>query len=159
MCNRHQRKTLKLTSVKKKEYNYPKHPIVMNRTQQHSFTDIRRSCITGNAVWIYQGSSKSSAQTAYWKACRAEIERVRNWASTAARRMANIERLLNDCLAEIPINAELTQRQQDAVRRLQAIERKNFACNRDFYEHILEERHRRKQNKKLRIKMRERRKI
>ena len=126
----------------------------MNRTQQR-FTTIRRSCLTGNAVWIYQGSCKNGAQTAYWKACRAEMERVRNWTGTVARRVANIQRLLNDCLADVPINASLTQQQQDGVRRLQAIVRKNYTCHRDFYEHILEERRLRRQNRELRIKMRD----
>lgn len=83
------------------------------------------------------------------------MERVRNWTGTVARRVANIQRLLNDCLADVPINANLTQQQQDAVRRLQAIVRKNYACHRDFYEHILEERRLRRQNRELRIKMRD----
>lgn len=130
----------------------------MNRAQRYSFTDIRRSCLTGNVVWIYQGQSKGGAQTAYWKACQAEIARVRNWTEIVARRTSNISRLLNDCLADLPINAELTPLQQDAVRRLQSIGKKDFGCYREFYDHIREERRRRTADRKIRQKMREREK-
>lgn len=117
---------------------------------------IRKSCITGKAVWIYQGPSKKASWDAYWRACRREEERVRNWPQTAARRKENIMRLLNDCMADLPLTGELPPNQEAAARQLLSISKKGIPCRSDFYEHFTEERRRREEDRKIRQQMRER---
>ena len=119
-------------------------------------TIIRKSCLTGNAVWVYRGPSERSARLAYWRACRNEVERMKRFGTAASRRCANIARLVSDCMEYIPINVELTERQRDAARQLQSIQKKDVACHREFYEHIMAERLRRKNDREIRRRMRER---
>lgn len=119
-------------------------------------TIIKRSCITGNAVWVYRGKSEESARKTYYRACKDEVERMRHWPEKASRRMANIERLLSDCLSDLPVNAELTTIQREAVRQLQVIGKKGMRCASEFYEHIQELRTRRNQSADIRRKARER---
>ena len=130
----------------------------MNQNHNASTTVIRKSCLTGKAVWIYRGPSERSAGLAYWRACRQEMERMRRFSAVAARRFGNIARILSDCMAGLPVNAELTAWQKEAVRQLQAIQKKGIACHRDFYEHIMEERSRRAADREIRRRMREREK-
>lgn len=119
----------------------------MKKTMKHPVTVIKRSCITGNPVWLYQGPSESAARRAYSRACNFEIDRVKNWAATVARRTANIVGFLNECLEKLPKDAELTPVQAAAVRKLQAIARKAPACHLEFYEHIMASRRKIKHNR------------
>ena len=118
--------------------------------------EIRRSCITGKVVWVYRGRTKAAAHVAYWRACKAEIERVKQWPEIMARRRAWILKILNDAMANLPIDAELTPEQKQAAKELQAMAKKEPPCDREFYNHIMEERRRRKEDKEIRRKMRER---
>ena len=68
--------------------------------------------------------------------------------------MSNITRLLSECMRDIPIDAELTPRQKDAARMLKNIVKKGFACHREFYEHVIEERRRRQEDKEIHMRMR-----
>ena len=102
-------------------------------------TVICRSCLTGKAVWVYQGPSENAARIAYYRACRKEVERVRSWGKIVAQRCQNISRLLSNCMAELPINAELTPVQLAAARRLKEMSKQECPCYREFYDHILEE--------------------
>lgn len=126
--------------------------------KRYPVTIIRRSCLTDNAVWIYRGPTHNAARKAYWIACKAEVERVEHWREHVALRTANISRLLSECLAEIPINAELTPEQKKAVRQLQSLMKKGIACHMEFYEHIMEQRRRREEDREIRRQMREREK-
>ncbi len=119
-------------------------------------TIIRKSCLTGKAVWIYRGPSKNAARIAYWRACKKEIDRVKHWGNVVAQQCSNAARFLADCMAEIPINAELTPEQAEAARKLQSIAKREKECYRDFYEHIMEERRRREEDKEYYRKLRER---
>ena len=118
----------------------------MTKISLHGFTDIRHSCITGKAVWIYRGASKRASWEAYRRARLREIERMRNWSKYAARRKENIRRMLNECLADKPFTDTLPDEQKTAARQLIAISKECGSCNSDFYNHIMEER-RRKKNK------------
>ena len=115
----------------------------MSRT----ITIIRKSCLTGKAVWIYRGPSKNAARCLYYRVCKREMARIKHWSERVERRRSNIARFLSDCLAELPINAELTEQQTDAARQIQYLEKMELECHRDFYEHILEERRKRKKRK------------
>ena len=102
-------------------------------------TVIRRSCITGKIVWVYRGPSEEAARRAYHRARLREIERVRHWGETVKARADGIMRLLSDCMAKFPINAQLTPDQAEAARTLKAAATMPVPCHMDFYDHIIEE--------------------
>lgn len=122
-----------------------------------SVTVIRRSCLTGKVVWIYRGTSRAAARVAYLRACRKEVDRVRSWKEWVRLRKATVLRILSECTASLSIDAVLTPEQTEAARKLQAIGKKDVECDTDFYDHIMEERRRREEDKEIRNKMRERR--
>lgn len=113
----------------------------MNRN--YNILKILKSCVTDVAVWIYAGPSKESARQAYHRACRREAGRMRRISKAVSRRKSNIRRLLDDCLSSVPITGELDQRRKQAARLLVSIsEDGGPVANRDFYNHVLEERRR-----------------
>lgn len=121
-------------------------------------TIIRRSCVNGKPVWIYQGPSRNAAHLAYWRACRNEIERVRNWSKTSQERLHAAEQLLIRCTGT-HLTSALTPSQAAAARQLQKILKTGLPCHLDFYEHIMEERRRMKADREIRRQMRNREKI
>ena len=104
---------------------------------------IRYSCINGKAVWLYRGQSHDAMRKAYWRARRHEMTLQRKWPRMIARRAANIRRLLDECLAAMPIIGELTPAQRTAVKTLKALADKPPEYDTTFYNHILGERRRR----------------
>ena len=111
----------------------------MNKCKKH-ITIIKRSCLTGKAVWIYQGASHQTARIAYWKACKREIHRVRYlWGLMEARRGKNIARLLTACTEQMPLTSQLKPEQKKAAQQLQQSAKRGTSCDRDFYEHIVAE--------------------
>ena len=85
-----------------------------------------------------------------------ELERKKNWGETVARRRANIARMLSECTSELAIDAQLTPEQAEAARKLQSLCSKGTEFQSDFYDHIMEERRRREEDREIRRKMRER---
>lgn len=117
----------------------------MPKRSTHVVTIIRKSLLTGKAVWLYRGSgTKTAVWNAYDRARRRELERARNWGERMSRRKANILRMLNDCMSGVPINEKLTPEMEDAARRLASLAEKGTSDNQDFFNHITEERRRRK---------------
>lgn len=110
---------------------------------------IRKSCITGRAVWIYRGPSRNAAYVAYSRACRKEVQRVRNWSVRVAERRAFILGLLNEWLADIPITQPLTPQQEAAAKEIRALAIRGVDCELEFYNHIMEERRRRMETRRL----------
>lgn len=76
------------------------------------------------------------------------------WPEMMSRRKANILRLLNDCMASASITGEIPKEKQEAARRLVALSESPPACYRDFYNHIIEQRRRRKEDMEIRRQMR-----
>lgn len=99
---------------------------------------IRRSCLTGYAVWLYRGSSRDASRVAYLYARKKEVERVLTWNERAMRRKSNILRLLNKCLETIPLDTVLTPEQNAAARMLRKISESDYLPDMAFYEHIQE---------------------
>lgn len=122
----------------------------MANGKPHEVVVIRKSCLTGKVVWIYRGPSRTAARRAYTRACQKEAGRVSHWSETVAQRRANVLRLLTDCTASLPINADLTPRQKKAARELQAIGREELVCHRDFLDHIEERRRRIAEDRRIR---------
>ena len=119
-------------------------------------TIIRRSCLTGIPVWVYRGPSENAARQKYWRACKKEIERFRNWPELMRQRRAAIQRYLDTLLASIPITQQLTPEQKAAVRQIQAYAKDEPPRETEFYKHIMEERRRREEDHQIRIRMRQR---
>lgn len=107
------------------------------------YTKIVYSCLTGVPVWLYRGASENACRWAYLRACKHEIERVKSWSKTVAARRAEIKKLLDNCIAALPINAELTAEQKSAIKKLQAMIAEPQPCDKEFYNHIIEEARRR----------------
>lgn len=125
----------------------------MNRHQDNLITVIRRSCLTGNAVWLYRGPSANAARMKYWRAANKEVERVRNWSSHVSVRTANIIRLQTECMNQLPINAEIPPSKSAAAKRLQAMAKLKESCYLEFFNHIMEERRRKKKDREIRRSM------
>jgi hypothetical protein len=123
---------------------------------KNSITIIRKSCITGKAVWIYIGPSVEAAKRAYYRACQHEIERVRRLSSVMAQRKANIVSLLNKCMESTPFTGRLQRNKKKAARELLGLTEDSTMCDLEFYNHIMEERRRRAADMKIRTEMRER---
>jgi hypothetical protein len=119
-------------------------------------TVIRYSCVTGKAVWLYQGQSNDGLRKMYWKAQRKEQTRARWFMRRVESRKRIIQHLLDECMAALPILGELTKEQRDAVRRLKAIINEKQERYSAFYYHIQSVRRRRKRDSDIRKKMRER---
>lgn len=111
------------------------------KRKKHTTLVIRYSCLTGKAVWIYNAPSNTAMWTAYWRARKREVERVRNWSRTVGLRKSNILRLLNDCTASVSITDDLPPDKREAAQRLRKMAEAK-PCHRDFYNHLMEERRR-----------------
>ena len=104
------------------------------------------SCLTGQAVWLYQGQSQEGMRRAYIRVRRYEIALERRWQRMMNRRSANILHLLEECRAAIPICGNITREQREAIKTLQYLANNPPKYYTDFYNHIFAERRRR--NKK-----------
>lgn len=130
----------------------------MIQRKEYPVTVIRKSCLTGKAVWIYRGPSHNAARIAYWRACKKEVERVRNWPETMARRKANILAFLSELTANLPPLAEMPPEKRAAARKMLALAEEQPDPGLAFYEHIMEERRRKEEDRRIRQAMREREK-
>jgi len=126
----------------------------MRRQYKGQLIDIRYSCLTGRAVWIHTGPTGAALRVAYCRACSQEVERINNWHETTDGRRSNVMRLLNDCLAGMSIMEDLPQEKKAAVRALLDIAN-NRDCDRDFYDHVMEERRLREEDRKIRHQVRD----
>ena len=68
---------------------------------------------------------------------------MKTWPQKVAECRARVKQLLDNCIAALPINAELTKQQKDAIRYLQSVIREPVPCHSEFYDHIVEEARRR----------------
>lgn len=146
--------------------------------RRHLVTIIKRSCLTGKVVWIYRGASRNAGRHAYWKACKKELEKVKQWAERMADRKRRLTLMLGSSDSNTSANGssgngssgkasgkgssanmfggELTDEQRKAARELVRMSKQEPPPDMEFYNHIVEERRRRRQDKDIRRKMRER---
>ena len=115
----------------------------MYQRRPPKFRHIRYSCVTGQAVWLYQGQSSEGMRKAYWRAAKKEQTRARWFQRRTERRTRRIQHLLDECLAAISILGEMTREQREAVRRLRAFISEKQERYSAFYYHIQNERKRR----------------
>lgn len=143
--------------------------------RRHLVTIIKRSCITNKVVWIYRGASREAGRHAYWKACKKELEKVKQWAERMADRKRRLTLMLGSSDSSSSsgngssgnkasgkgssanmFGGELTDEQRKAARELVRMSKQEPPPDMEFYNHIVEERRRRQQDKDIRRKMRER---
>lgn len=130
----------------------------MIHRKEYPVTVIRKSCLTGKAVWIYRGPSHNAARIAYWRACKKEIERIRQWPERMARRKAEILAFLSELTANLPPVEEMPPEKRALARKLLAMADEQPDPGRAFYDHIMEERRRKEEDRRIRQAMREREK-
>lgn len=107
--------------------------------KQKLITIIKRSCLTDQPVWIYQGPTEEAARKAYYRTKRAEKRRVMLLPKFLDLRRRAIERFLNDLLGNLPLIAELTREQRAAVKELKALAQQPPQSDKAFWEHCKEE--------------------
>lgn len=107
-------------------------------------TVLRRSCLTGNVVWMFHGL-KHRVYDAYRYACIREANYQRMWPERWSQRRTNILRFLSACLANFQMTEALPIQLEDAARTLRNISDEHIAVDRSFYDHILADRERRMQ--------------
>lgn len=101
---------------------------------------IRYSCLTGKAIWVYHRNiSDHAIRYAYRLACKHELNRVRNWGRTVARRKENIQRLLSKLTEKSSIFAVLPPNKMTAIRQILSVTKEGITCHEEFYNHILQE--------------------
>lgn len=115
------------------------------------------SCLTGVPVWVYFGPTEKP-RMAYWRACKAEIELHRRWPEIVAERRDFIMGILNKCLQNQPMMSDLPPEKKKAAKRLLAMANEPQPFYSEFYDHIMEERRRKEEDRKIRQQMREREK-
>jgi hypothetical protein len=115
----------------------------MYQRRPYQFRYICYSCVTGQAVWFYQGQSRKAMLRAYQRVRRREIALERRWPRMVERRRTSILFLLNECMAEIPILGKLTKEQREAAKTLQYLADNQPKYYTEFYNHIRAERRRR----------------
>lgn len=114
--------------------------------RRHLVTIIKRSCITGKVVWIYQGVSHNAGRHAYWKACKAEIRRIRQWTARMAARQRALMQVVglgDSSSSSSDIYEGMTPEQQAAVKEISKMSHQPPPPDREFYNHIVEESRRR----------------
>jgi hypothetical protein len=116
---------------------------------------VRYSCIDGRPVWLSPERSYQAMYKAYNRACEHEIQRVRNGKRDLERRRKEILDMLDSIMAGMPILSEMTPKQRAAAKRLRSIADNLPPVYRGFYDHIMEERRRKKADKELRERCRQ----
>lgn len=111
---------------------------------------IKRLKTTGQAVWVYMGSSKDAMRKAYSRAGKKENTRVRWWANRTKRRTANIKAYLERLVADLPLLGDISAEQQQAIYTLQHLADNPPPCDTAFYNHLQQERRLRQKMKQER---------
>lgn len=115
---------------------------IQTKDEKKPCLTVRRSCTTGQALWMHRGT-KESIRRAYYRACKREMTRVRWWGNRLKRRSQNLRKMLDELLFAQPILAPMTEQQRTAIRVLQKMEAEPVACDTSFRSHIRTERRRR----------------
>ena len=102
----------------------------------------KHSCITDRIVWTYFGSSEEGARKAYWRACKKEVRRIRQWKNRMEERRRRLMHILAICGGSSSSSScmrNLTARQRKAARKIIALCNNQPVQDRAFYNHIIEE--------------------
>ena len=105
---------------------------------------IRKSALTGKAVWLSHERTYKTGWKAYRFACHKEAMRINHWACTVARRRKNITRLFAKLTESLPILGDIPREQREAAKAIMQMADNEPPKQSDFYDHICEERRLRK---------------
>lgn len=106
------------------------------------FVAVRKSCLTGRAVWIYQGKSRAGASQAYARAFQREIRVRENCENISKVRAKNILSLLTECLSTTSVFESFSIEKKRAIETLKALSAVDIEYDCTFYNHYIEERSR-----------------
>lgn len=119
----------------------------MIKQKNHIITFVKRSCITGNIVWVYRGKSQEGARKAYWRACKREVRRVRQWMSKMSERKHRLMQILaggdSSSSYSAYIRDSMSSEQHKAVHEIAQMCKTQPPKYGEFYDHIIEEARRR----------------
>jgi hypothetical protein len=108
---------------------------------------IRKSALTGKAVWVGHKRSYDTEWRAYKRACHKEYQRMRGWGYAMVRRRKNIMRFLTKLTDSLPILGDIPKEKREAAKSITLIADNDPPKQSDFYDHICEERRQRKNAK------------
>ena len=100
---------------------------------------IRKSVLTGVAVWVSHERTYKNEWHFYKKACREEVNRMRQWANMVNRRRQNILSLLAKLTEHMPLLGDVPEEKREAARVLARMAETPPPKQSDFYDHIREE--------------------
>ena len=107
---------------------------------------LKRSCLTGRIVWAYRGDEEG-ARKAYWRACKKEVRRVRNWMKRMANRRRQLLRIITPRRQHFGEQLHAEEHESSSNGRQHArsyqLAKKEPPLDRAFYDHIIEEAKRR----------------
>lgn len=98
------------------------------------------SCVTGKAVWVYQGQSRQGMRRKYYRTVESERKRRRQIPKLQQQRTANIKTLLSECIAALPIMSQMSKEQREAIKTLQQMADYTPDFSSPFLEHDRERR-------------------
>lgn len=113
----------------------------MYQRRPYKYRYICYSCVTGQAVWVFQGQSRQGMKRKYYRTVASERKRKQQWARLLKARQANIRHLLDECMAALPILGTLTKEQREAIRTLQHMIDNPPEFSSPLLEHDRERRH------------------
>lgn len=109
----------------------------MYQRRPYQYRYICYSCVTGQAVWVYQGLSRQSMKRKYYRTVGSERKRRRQWSKLQQARQTNIRQLLDECQAA----GKLTKAQREAIKTLQQMADDMPEFCSPFLDHDRERRH------------------
>lgn len=113
----------------------------MYQRRAPKFRHICYSCVTGQAVWRYQGQSREGMRRKYYRTVESERKRRRQWPKLQQARQTNIRQLLSECMAALPILGTLTKAQRETIKTLQQMADNMPEFCSPFLDHDRERRH------------------
>ena len=120
----------------------------MTKPKRKILKIIRKSALTGRAVWVSHVRNYRAEYYAYKRACHKEANRMRQWAYVVNRRKRNVMRLLSTLTERLPILGDIPQELRSAAKVMTKIAADGPPKQSDFYDHICEERRQRKNARK-----------
>lgn len=107
---------------------------------------VKRSCLNGKIVWMHYCTTRKAARLAYWRACKKEVRRFRDFAQLMKKRHKKLFSVIgiddSSSASSIASRPGLTPQQRTAARELQRLDRQQPPQRSDFYDHIIEEKRR-----------------
>lgn len=107
---------------------------------------VKRSCLTGRMVWMYRGTSEEAARKAYWRACKKEVWRIRNWMKRMSRRRKRLLSVIthgDSGSASSSAFKQIPPEKRKLARAIMQLAKDEPRIDREFYDHIVEEAKRR----------------